>query len=142
MIYLDPDPRRPHVHAASLQMAMVRDYMRAISCADGDSRLYMLAMIRPCFAALRWLQAERFADRAQIASLIDDTEQKAEELAYLGQGEVNWTSGMSPRVRCPVCGQKLTATLGKPECSACVQVAISAYHRLASSFEGFGTESI
>ncbi len=142
MIYLDRDPRRPHVHAAALQMALVRDYLGRISTADGSGRLYMLALLRPCFAALRWLQAERFADQPQLVSLIDDTEREVEELSHLGHGEMNWSGGMSPRVRCPVCGHKLTVAPELPECPSCVQLAVAAYNRLASSYEGFGTDSV
>jgi hypothetical protein len=147
---IDPDPRRSHLEAASLQLDLVMEHLQKISCADGPSRLYMLDMIRPCFVALRWLQAEWFADRPQIAGLIAELEQASEELAHLGEGEVNWTSGMQPRARCPVCGQKLAAAgenlahqfLNKPgrRCPQCLQATVAASNRLRTGLEGGWTE--
>jgi hypothetical protein len=150
MIYGDPDPRQPHLEAAGLQLALVMDHLQKISCADGPSRLHMLDMIRPCFVALCWLQAECFADKPQVAGLIEELEKASEELAHLGGGEVNWTAGMGPRTRCPVCGQKLAAAgenlphqyLDKPEkrCPPCLQAAVHAFNRLRTGFEGGWTD--
>src|SRR5688572_1927726 len=106
---LDLDhPRTPHVFAASRQLDLILDYLKRISFADSKERLHLLEIIRPCFAALRWLQAQRFADEPHIAAGIGELERAAEQLARLGDGRAEWSAdGVLPS-RCPVCRQPLT----------------------------------
>src|SRR5262245_47823783 len=76
---LDLDhPRTPHVFAASRQLDLILDYLKRISCADRKGRLFMLEILRPCFAALRWLQAQRFADEPHVVTGIEELEWAAE----------------------------------------------------------------
>jgi hypothetical protein len=127
-----------------MQMNLVTECVFRMSVADGPDRLNILATIQPCFAALRWLQAEQFADQPLLLEIIADVEREAEGLARLGEGEVNWTAGMSPRARCPVCGQKLVSGGGRVglHCQVCSAGVMTALGRLGSGFEGFGTEGL
>lgn len=151
---LDLDhPRTPHVFAASRQLDLILDYLKRISYADSKGRLSMLEIIRPCFAALRWLQSQRFASEPHIATGIDGLERAAEQLARLGDGRAKWSADEMPPSKCPVCHQSLT-TYGVYEprpglkvpkerwCSPCMEVAMPALQRLESSHEGFGTGAI
>jgi len=150
---LDLDhPLTPHVFAASRQLDLIQDYCNRISYADSKGRLDMLAIIRPCFVALRWLQARHFADRPHIAARIDELERKVERLALLGGGKASWPGGELPS-KCPVCGKALTLFgvyeprpgLKVPKerwCSACLEVVMLAMERMRSSEAGFGTEAI
>jgi hypothetical protein len=151
---LDLDhPQTPHVIAASRQLDLILDYLKRITYADSPGRLSMLEIIRPCFAALRWLQTQRFADKPHIAAGIDELERAADRLAQLGDGRAEWSAdGMLPS-KCPVCRQPLT-TYGVYEprpglkvpkerwCSLCLEVAMPALQRVGSSHEGFGTDAI
>jgi hypothetical protein len=146
-------PRTPHVFAASRQLDLILDYLKRITYADCRGRVQMLEIIRPCFAALRWLQAERFADEPHIAAGIDELERAAERVALLGDGRAEWSADEMPPSKCPVCRQPLT-TYGVYEprpgfkvpkerwCSPCMGVAMPALQRVRSSHEGFGTEAI
>jgi len=147
---LDLDhPQTPHVFAASRQLDLILDYCKRISYADSKSRLQMLEIIRPCFAALCWLQAQRFADEPYIAAGIDNLERQVERLAGLGSGKASWGGGELP-AKCPVCGEKLTLYgvyepspgLKVPKerwCSPCLGVVMPAMQRVE---EGFGTDAI
>jgi hypothetical protein len=151
---LDLDhPRTPHVFAASLQLDLILDYLKRISYADSKGRLSMLEIIRPCFAALRWLQAQRFSDESHIAAGIDELERAAEQLARFGDDRAEWSPDEMPPSKCPVCRRPLT-TYGVYEprpglkvakerwCSLCLEVAMAALQQVRSSHEGFGTEAI
>jgi hypothetical protein len=150
---LDLDhPQTPHVFAASRQLDLIGDYCKRISYADSKGRLDMLKIIRPCFAALRWLQAQRFADEPHIAAGIDELESQADRLARLGDGKADWIGGDLP-AKCPVCGESLTVYgvyeprpgLKVPKerwCSSCMEVVMPALMRLRSSVDGFGTDAI
>ena len=151
---LDLDhPRTSHVFAASRQLDLILDYLKRISYADSKERPHLLEIIRPCFAALRWLQAQRFADEPHIVAGIDELERAAEQLARLGDGRAEWSPGEMPPSKSPVCRRPLT-TYGVYEprpgfkvpkerwCSPCMEVAMPAFQRLGSSHEGFGTDAI
>src|SRR5262245_62122107 len=100
---LDLDhPQTPHVFAASRQLDLILDYLKRITYAASKERPHLLEIIRPCFAALRWLQAERFADEPHIAPGIDELERAAERLARLGDGRAEWPAGELPTA-CPRC---------------------------------------
>lgn len=150
---LDLDhPQTPHVFAASRQLDLILDYCKRISYAESKGRLSMLEIIRPCFAALRWLQTQRFADIPQIAGSIDELERQVEALAQLGARRATWVSGRLPST-CPVCGERLTLYgvyepqpgLKVPKerwCSPCLEVVMPSLMRVQSSEVGFGTEAI
>jgi hypothetical protein len=150
---LDLDhPQTPHVFAASRQLDLILDYCKRISYAESKGRLDMLEIIRPCFAALRWLQAQRFADMPQIVASIDELEKQVGELAQLGGGRAEWVSVELPG-KCPVCGERLTLYgvyeprpgLKVPKerwCSPCLEVVMPALMRVQSTEVGFGTEAI
>ncbi|MDY3555565.1 hypothetical protein R5W24_004708 [Gemmata sp. JC717] len=150
---LDLDhPQSRHVFAASQQLDLILDYLKRITYVGSKERLALLEIIRPCFAALRWLQAQRFAGESRIAAGIDELEQAAEQLARLRDSRAEWLGGELP-TDCPVCRQPLT-TYGVYEprpglkvpkerwCSPCLEVAMPALQRVQSSHEGFGTDAI
>jgi hypothetical protein len=152
-VMLDLDhPLTPHVFAAARQLDLIGDYCKRITYADSKERLSLLEIIRPCFVALRWLNAQRFEGSPKIASGIDLLERQAEELARLVGGDVKWAGGELP-AKCPVCGQPLTLHgiyepwpgLKVPKerwCSPCLELVIPALMRIGSSEEGFGTHAI
>src|SRR5262245_65268203 len=82
MLDLD-DPRTPHVFAASSQLDLILDYCKRISLSGADGRRFMLEVIRPAFAALRWLAAHHFADVPHIADAIAKLKRQSDELAEL-----------------------------------------------------------
>jgi hypothetical protein len=146
---LDLDhPQTPHVFAASRQLNLILDYLRRITYADNPGRLRMLEIIRPCFAALRWVQTQRFAGEPHIAAGIDELERAAERLAQLGDGRADGVADDMPPSRCPVCRRPLTTSgvyeprpgLKVPKerwCSPCLEGAMPALQRVQSSHEGF-----
>jgi len=151
---LDLDhPQTPHVFAASRQLDLILEYLKRITYAASPGRLQMLEIIRPCFAALRWLQAQRFADEPHIAAGIDELERAAERLAQLGDGRAEWSADDMPPSKCPVCRRSLT-THGVYEpwpgfkvpkerwCSPCMDAAMTALERVRSGHDGFGTDAI
>jgi hypothetical protein len=145
-------PQTPHVFAASRQLDMILDSCKRISISASKGRLDLLEVVRPCFAALRWLNAERFGASPVIAAGITNLERAAERLARLGDGRVQWPAGEVPSA-CPVCGEPVT-TYGVYEprpglrvprerwCSPCLDVIMPALERLRSGSEGFGTSAI
>jgi hypothetical protein len=145
-------PQTPHIFAASNQLDMVLDFCKRISISDSKGRADLVEIVRPYFAALRWLNAERFGNSPNIAAGITELERAAEQLAALGDGKAEWSAGVPPSV-CPVCGVALT-TYGVYEprpglkvpkerwCSPCLGVIMPALERLRSGSEGFGTEAI
>lgn len=151
---LDLDhPQTPHVFAAFRQLGLIHDYLKRISYADRKERLHLLEIIRPCFAALRWLQSHRFTNEPHIAAAIDELEVAAGQLARLADGRAEYSADEMPPSQCPVCRQPLT-TYGEYEpepglkvpkerwCSPCLEVAMPAFQRLMDSHEGFGTDAI
>jgi hypothetical protein len=145
-------PQTPHIFAASNQLDMILNFCKRMSISTGKHRLDMLEIVRPCFAALRWLNSQRFGDSPDIATGTSDLEQAAERLARLGDGKADRPTGVPPSV-CPVCDVKLT-TYGVYEpspglqvpkerwCSPCLGVIMPALQRLRSSSKGFGTNAI
>jgi|SRR5262245_7198318 len=142
MLDLD-DPRTPHVFAASSQLDLILDYCKRISLSGADGRRFMLEVIRPAFAALRWLAAHHFADVPHIADAIAKLKRQSDELAGLPLRDPAQL-GRLP-AQCPVCA-------GKPNppseydpvgyCSTCLDVIMPALLRVRSCEAGFGTEAI
>jgi len=137
-------PRTPYVFAASLQEDFILDYCKRISLSDRDSRLFMLEVIRPAFAALRWLNETRFGGSPQIAKSIDLLERQAENLAQLPESNPARRIAGYPQ-RCPVCNKPQTEPSHydpTPCCPNCLEIIMPSLIRLRSCEHGFGTEAI
>jgi hypothetical protein len=142
---LDLDhPRTPHVFAASRQEDLILDYCKRISLSDKNARLFMLEVIRPAFAALRWLNGNRFGNAAHIAKSVDQLEQQVEKLARLPQRDPHRRiAGYSER--CPVCNEPRTEPYQydpTPCCPNCLGIIMPSLTRVRSCEHGFGTEAI
>jgi hypothetical protein len=142
MLYLE-HPQTPHVFAASRQEDLILDYCKRISLSGADGRRFMLEVVRPAFAALRWLATNRFAGEPHIPDAIDELERQVEQLAGLPLRDPDHASG--PADQCPACGSKPT-TPSKydptPYCSRCLDVIMPALMRVRSCEAGFGTAAI
>jgi hypothetical protein len=138
------DPRTPHIFAASWQLDFILDNVKRISLSDKRSRLFTLEVIRPAFAALRWLNKTRFGQSPKIANNIDELERQTEKLANLslqcpGQLLLGYPDN------CPVCGefrQGPNEYDPRPYCSACLDVIMPSLSSVQSCEEGFHTEAI
>jgi hypothetical protein len=100
----------------------------------------MLEVIRPAFAALRWLNAMRFEGSAEIAGAIAELERQVEALAGMPLLDPDHRGG--PASRCPACGGKPTSPSTYdpvPYCSPCLGVIMPG---LQACREGFGTDAI
>jgi hypothetical protein len=99
-----------------------------------------LEVLRPAFAALRWLNMMRFGDCADIAAAISELESQAEALAGMPLLEPN-PSGV-PASRCPACSARPVRP-GKydpiPYCLPCLQVIMPG---LTKCRQRFGTDAI
>lgn len=141
---LDLDhPRTPLVFAASTQLDLILDYCKKITLSGTAGRQFMLEVIRPSFAALRWLAANRFADEPLIANGIAELERQAEKLAKLPLSNPEHRGG--PAAVCPACGGTPNAPNKYDRtsyCSPCLDVIMPGLMRVRSSDEGFGTEAI
>ena len=141
---LDLDhPRTPHVFAASWQLDLILDYCKRISLSGAASRRFMLEVIRPAFAALRWLAANRFADEPHIAKGIAELEQQVEQLAGLPLRDPDHRGG--PAATCPACGEKPTSPSKYDPtgyCLPCLDIIMPGLQRVRSCDRGFGTEAI
>jgi hypothetical protein len=132
-------PIAPHIIAASNQLDMILDRCKRATIGRAERRAFLIETIRPAFAALRWLNAERFGASAQVSSAISDLERQADELAGLpteGKRE------LLPPACCPACGGQLTEPHQYdpvPYCSRCLQIIMGA---LGRARDGFGTEAI
>ena len=136
-------PRTPHVFATSRQLELILDGCKRITLSGVAGRQFMLEVVRPAFAALRWLAENRFRDEPHIADGITELEHQVERLAGLPLREPN-QQGL-PAARCPACGGKPTkATKYEPApfCPTCLDVIMPSLMRVQSCEEGFGTEAI
>src|SRR5262245_61212101 len=103
----------------------------------------MLDVVRPAFAALRWLNRERFDNSPDVASGIDQLEREVEVLVALplrGTGR-----HVLPASLCPSCGGDPTPPTEHsptPYCSHCLDIVMPGLDRIRSSEEGFGTDAI
>jgi hypothetical protein len=131
------------VFAASRQEDLILDYCRRITLEDGAGRRFMQEVLRPAFAALRWLNRERFDNSVSIGSGIDQLEREVAALVALPL--VNSYEQGAPAARCPACGGKPTAPSKydpTPYCTKCLDVIMPGLSRLRSCEEGFGTDAI
>jgi hypothetical protein len=136
------DPQTPHVFAASKQIDLILDYAKRISFDDDGGRLFMVAVVAPCFAALRWLNETHFHGSHEISKRIDEL-----NLAILTLAELGITKRESPfeRKSCPVCNASLTTPNQYdpvPYCPDCLDCIMPALSNLQSCDGGFGTDAI
>lgn len=141
---LDLDhPRTPLVFAASTQIDLILDYCKRITLSGASGRRFMLEVVRPAFAALRWLAEHRFTDEPHIAEGLSELERQVEQLVGLPLSDPDHRGG--PAARCPACGGKpTTPSQYDPTayCSPCLDVIVPGLLRVQSCEEGFGTEAI
>lgn len=133
-------PRTPHIFAAARQEDLILDCCKQMKLSHADDRRFLLEVVRPAFAALRWLSTARFAADSRIAASVDALEQQVEQLAALpvrsDEGELD--------VQCPACGGGPTVASNDsplPYCPQCLEVVMPAVQRIRSSEEGFGTDA-
>lgn len=135
-------PKTPHVFAASRQLDLILDYAKCISSSDSDERRFMVQVVAPAFAALRWLNAAQFGNSMSIASAIDNLQHDLQTLADKA-GPLSAES--TERKTCPVCSHSLSKP-GKydpiPYCPHCLEVIMPSLDALESCDTGFGTEAI
>lgn len=136
-------PRAPHVFAASSQQDLILDYCKRITLAGAEARQFMLEVVRPAFAALRWLATTRFTGEPHISDAIAELERQVEQLAALPLREPAYIGG--PAARCPACGSNpTTPSQYDPTqyCPRCLDLIMPELERVRSCKEGFGTEAI
>src|SRR5262245_10328470 len=105
---LDLDhPQTPHVFAASRQIDLILDYAKRITLSGTAGRQFMLEVIRPAFAALRWLNTARFENAAEITEAITELEQQMEKLVGMQLLDPHHRGG--PASECPACGGNRTS---------------------------------
>lgn len=141
---LDLDhPLTPSVFAASTQLDLILDYCKKITLSGTSGRRFMLEVIRPAFAALRWLAANRFGDQSRIPDGIAELERQVKTLAELPLRDPNHRGG--PAAHCPACGGAPTVPSEYDRisyCSPCLNVIMPGLMRVRSCKEGFGTQAI
>jgi hypothetical protein len=132
-------PKAPHIIAAANQLDMILDRCKRVTIVRAERRQFLVETIRPAFAALRWLNVERFGRSTVLSSAITELERKADQLAALPtQGK----AGPLPPACCPACGGRLTEPHQYdpvPYCSPCLQIIM---RELGTLRDGFGTSAI
>ncbi len=133
-------PQTPHIFAASRQLDLILDYCKRISISRTGGRRFMLEVIRPAFAALRWLITARFGAYAEIDSAIAELEHQAEALAGTPLADPDPRAGIP--AYCPACGGKLMEPDRYdpiPYCSGCLGVVMPGLQKCRRQF---GTDAI
>src|SRR5215207_9716821 len=141
MLDLD-DPQTPYIFGAAFQLGLVFDYCKTITTGESyEERHRMVESMRPAFAALRWLNREKFSSSSEIASAIDAFESKVDELAAIPCGRT--PRPFNDRVAiCPCCNQGLRVPdqyESKRYCVKCFDVVIESHERCC---EVFGADAI
>jgi hypothetical protein len=133
----DESPKAPHIVAAALQLDLILQRCKLVTAEEQSKRRrFLIESIRPAFAALRWLNAERFDGSAEVASALAEFEAQADHLAVLPTDESEYAAATG---RCPACQSELTEPHKyDPQryCPKCLQLIMGAYGRLD---QGFGT---
>ena len=141
---LDLDhPRTAHVFAASRQVDLILDCCKIVTLSGERRRRFMLEVMRPAFAALRWLADHHFSDRTQIMVGIAEWESQVENLAGLGLKDSDLEGGQASQ--CPACdGKATTPSKYDPRayCSVCLGIIQPGLTKLRSSDRGFGIDAI
>lgn len=138
MLDLD-SPSSAYVFAASNQLETILHGCKHITILQNHRRTFHAEIIRPTYAALRWLNAERFKALTRISAAIDETERQMDQLAALPTRFP--TTSSNPRC-CPACGGPLE---NKSEyeptryCSKCLNMIMGGLQSLRM---GFGTFAI
>lgn len=139
---LDLDhPHSANIFAAARQLDLILDCCKQMTLAEGPHRLFVLEIMRPAFAALRWLNEFRFDNSASLAKGVDALESQATALAQL-PSQFPGQRGYGSLAACPVCGKtprKPDKYDPKPYCPHCLKVVMPSY---GSVSDGFGTEFI
>ena len=139
---LDLDhPRTPDVFAASRQLDLILDCCKRITLTGAAGRRFMVGVIRPSFAALRWPAEHRFNDQPNLTDGIAELERQVEQLAALPLRDAEGEG----RARCPSCGGAATVPHRYDQVSCCLHclgVIQPGMRRLCSCEEGFGTDAI
>jgi hypothetical protein len=129
------------IFAACHETMMISEFCMKITVANSDRRRGLLEVIRPSFAALRWIATERF-DPTSILPVIAELEAKVEELVNL---PLKFVDDQNPQSdRCPACGGALTAIEDSDTycCSPCHDLVWPTLVRLESIDEGFAIDCI
>lgn len=142
------DTSNPHsadIVAASRQMDIILQLCKLITFNEtAAERRYTLRIFQPAFAALRWLNAERFGPSPAIEAGIGELQAGAAALAALATGEPA-PGGDYPPKTCPARGTALVAP-GRysptPYCPKCLGLIMPSLTKLRSFEGGFGTEGI
>ena len=102
---MDPrSPNAPRRYAASRHIDLILGCSKWMTISDAQMRRAMLEIMRPAFAALRWLNCERFDGSRRIAATIARLENEAERLADRPVLYPPVVAEMPP-ARCPACGE-------------------------------------
>jgi hypothetical protein len=139
------DPRSPTAarsYAASRQIGLILGCCKWMTVSDAQQRRAMLEIMRPAFAALRWLNRERFDGSRRIEATINRLEREAEQLA--DRPVVHPPPVAEVPARCPACGEapRPPDEWEKiPYCSACLDRMPSLLDIQAIG-PGFGTDII
>jgi hypothetical protein len=133
-------PKAPHIVSASIQLDLILGRCRRITVAYAPSRRFVAETIRPSFAALRWLNENRFENSAEIADAVAQFEKRVDDLADFA------TTGERPVARlpdkCPVCGLGIADPVRDEPflgCPDCMESVMDRYRRLD---RGFGSWAI
>lgn len=131
--------------AASRQQDIILQLCKVLTLnGHAAGRQYTLRIMQPCFAALRWLNAERFNGSATIDSAISELQASAAQLAQMLTADPP-PSGRYPKERCPACGAPSVAPFEYSPtayCSACLNLIMPSLQKLRSWNGGFGTDAI
>src|SRR5215203_6199101 len=111
---LNPDhPQSAHVYAASWQIELILDCCKRITLLGRTpARRAFVEIMRPAFAALRWLNRERFGHSRRIDKIVDRLEREAEALADLPVAYP--PPHTAAPTRCPTCGGAMTTHPEEP----------------------------
>lgn len=137
-------PQTACIFAAARHEDMILDACKQITLCDAFKRRYWLEIILPSFAALRWLNCERFGNSPEIASGIDQLERGVRRLVDLPiSGSPDPETGTL--ARCPACRSEPRAPDEYDSiryCSTCLDIIMPALSQIRSWDTGFGTDGI
>jgi hypothetical protein len=141
---LTDGPGTGKIFAASRQLDLILQLCKLITLQRTSAqRQCTLETFMPAFAALRWLNAERFGESSEIGAGIEELEGGAIALANLKTGDP--PVGRYPPKACPVCGVP-PISIGKrspvPYCPNCLKTIMPGLEWLRSTERGFGTDCI
>ncbi len=134
-------PMAPHRFAATRQEDLILGCCKHMTLEDSFERQFTLDIIRPAFAALRWLNSERFGNSATIKNSIEHLEAEVEKLSKLPLRFSSTTKETNRR--CPHCGSVGRSRPPEvPYCDKCLGLVRCGLDKVSSLEEGFGTDAI